>query len=119
MLEHLKRFNNDEGRPPTSRYFNNKPKYPNFGTYINRFGKWNNALKEAEIQVDIFADITNEELLGYIKRFDNDKGRPPAAKDFDNNSEYPGYSIYKSRFGSWQNSLKLVRLDTDSMVKKV
>ena len=60
---------------------------------------------------------TDGELLDYLKRFYKEHGRIPVVKDFVNNPEYPGFSVYYERFGSWSKALKLVGLDLDSMVK--
>lgn len=51
-------------------------------------------------------------------KFEKENERPPTARDFINNREYPGYRIYFDRFGSWQKALKLVELDFEAMVKK-
>lgn len=56
---------------------------------------------------------TDEELLEYIIQFYEKYGRIPIAKDFSNNSEYPNFSTYQTRFGSWLNALKLAGLDID------
>jgi hypothetical protein len=61
---------------------------------------------------------TDEELLWYLVQFYEKYGRLPTYDDFTNNSKYPSYATYINRFGSWQNALKLVGLDVDSMVKK-
>ena len=58
-------------------------------------------------------------MLRYFKiQFYEENGRPPTVGDFTNNPEYPGFAIYQRRFGSWENALKPIRLDTDSMARK-
>jgi len=61
---------------------------------------------------------TDEELLNYLTQFYKKYGRPPTEKDFTNNSEYPSYTTYVLRFGSWPKTLKIVGLDLESIVKK-
>jgi hypothetical protein len=61
---------------------------------------------------------TEEELLNYLINFYKENGRPPTEKDFKNNPEYPHFSTYVRRFGSWTNVLRQIELDVDSMVKK-
>lgn len=61
---------------------------------------------------------SNEELLNSLKFFYQENGRVPVQRDFVNNSEYPSYVTYAKRFGSWNNALRLVGLDIDTMVKQ-
>lgn len=50
---------------------------------------------------------TDEELLDYQKQFYEKYGIIPKCSDFTNNLEYPNYSIYPNRFGSWNRSLEM------------
>ncbi len=74
--------------------------------------------KEPRQPHDTRKKYTNEELLYFPIQFYRENGRPPSARDFDNNPGYPGITIYRNRYGSWSNALKLVGLDVDTMVKK-
>lgn len=69
-------------------------------------------LEEEYYKRNVKKKYTNEELLNSLKRFYNKNGRRPIQINFDNNSEYPGSNIYHTRFGSWNNALKMVGLDT-------
>ena len=121
LLEYLKRFYEENGRVPIANDFNNTPKYPNFNRYINSFGSWNKA-----IEISGLLDkrkkrhpvlYTNDELLGYLKKFYEENGRSPIVYDFTENPRYPNYGTYQIRFGGWQSALKLVGLDMDTMVR--
>lgn len=121
LLGYLKNFVEINGRAPVRRDFNNNSIYPNVATYQRRFGSWNKALEKV---LDKFQDgrhghksYTNEELLNELRRFEKENGRSPIMEDLNNNSKYPSKGIYQDRFGSWQNALKLVGLDVDTMVK--
>jgi len=116
LLEFLRYFYEKEGRVPVERDFINNPKYPGFMTYVEIFGGWNNAIRAAGLVPNRY--ITDEELLEFLRRFYIEEGRPPTLRDFIDNPKYPGFQIYTNRFGSWENSLRLVGLDTDSMVRK-
>lgn len=119
LLEFMRYFNEKEGRPPIASDFNNNSKYPSRNTVVRAFGNWNNALKEAGLwDKRDFSRYTEEELLESLKRFERDNGRAPVAADFRNNPEFPNISTYVRVFGSWENALKLVGLDTVSMVRK-
>lgn len=113
LLERLRKFEIEEGRPPKEEDFKNNPKYPGFNTYHKRFGSWNNALQMAELKLEKrFEKYTDKELLEHLMKFEREEGRSPEAKDFVNNPDYPGYSVYQLRFGSWNNALQMAELQT-------
>lgn len=43
MIEKMKQFEKENGRPPVAADFRNNPKYPSLGAYLNEFDIWNNA----------------------------------------------------------------------------
>lgn len=118
LLEYLRSFDREEGKTPTAEYFNNNPSYPNFNTYVKRFGSWNKALQMAGIETNCFVGLSKEELLEFIRKFEREERRLPTTEYFSNNPKYPNFQTYIKRFGSWQNALKLVGLDIDSTVRK-
>lgn len=122
LLDYLKQFYEENGRPPMKRDFIYNFRYPGFATYINHFGSWNRAIEMAGLwdkrkkrQSILYTD---DELLAYLKQFYEDIGRIPKQLDFNENPIYPSFGTYKKRFGSWQKALKLVNLDIDTMVRK-
>lgn len=115
LLDYPRQFYEKYGRSPTIRDFDNNPDYPSSKTCQNRFGNWNDTLKFAGLCANIYKD---EDLLDDLKTFYYENGRPPTARDFDNNHKYANYGTYQRRFGSWSDALKLVELDIESMVKK-
>lgn len=120
LLERLKIFEREVGRPPKVEDFKNDPKYPSLSTYIRRFGSWNSALQVAGLHTITGGSnkYTAKELLEFLGKFEKEEGRSPRAEDFINNPKYPSIRPYIDRFGSWQKALRLVGLDIDSMVKK-
>lgn len=68
-------------------------------------------LKTEDYKRNSHKTYTDKELLNFLKLFYQENNRIPTIKDFSNNSKYPGYSIYRDRFGSWNNSLILAELD--------
>lgn len=117
LLEFLRYFYEKEGRAPIYKDFENNSKYPSDSTYQKIFGSWINAIIEAGLldKRDLIR-YTDEELLEYLRKFYRENNRPPTTRDFTNNPNYPHYDTYKDRFGSWEEALRLVGLDTDSMV---
>ena len=120
LLEYLILFYEENGRPPTERNFLNNPKYPSFKVYQARFRSWNKAIEMVGLldEKKIVVVYADDELLKYLVLYYEENGRPPAKRDFINNPKYPSSSTYIRRFGSWQKALKLVCLDTDSMIMK-
>lgn len=100
----------------------------------NRYERYNpnssqQTIKSLRLTDAVFKEDTNgiyrvrlkdsdDDMLNYLKGFEKQYGRPPSHNDFANNPYYPHYATYKKRFGSWNNALKLVGLDVDSMVRK-
>lgn len=52
LLNYLRKFFKDNGRPPTQVDFSGNLDYPSFGTYKNRFGGWNKALILVGLDID-------------------------------------------------------------------
>lgn len=67
---------------------------------------------------DVSKSYTGEQLLNELMRFEREHGRPPTVADFANNPEYPNYTTYRKKFGSWLNALKLTGLDAESTIKR-
>lgn len=53
LLNELIRFEKKNGRPPTTKDFDNNPEYPSRKTYDNTFGSWIIALIKAGLNVDL------------------------------------------------------------------
>lgn len=65
-----------------------------------------------------YKKYTDEELLDYLKLFYEENNRIPTVRDFLYNSEYPSFATYQIRFGGWNQALKMVGLDIDTMIKQ-
>lgn len=117
LLDYLIQFYREYGRIPTTKDFENNPRYPNYSIYRKRFESWNNALILAGLSIrkreKIYAD---EELLNELKRFEREERRVPTRRDLLHNICYPSFGTYIDRFGSWNNTLKLVGMDLDTRV---
>lgn len=123
LLEFIRQFHRKEGRVPLQMDFNKNLKYPSFGIYQKVFGSWNNAIKDAGLLPNCGGGkypkkYKDEELLKNLIRFYEENGRPPSETDFTRNPKYPSFMTCVYRFGGWQKALKIVGLDTDSMVRK-
>ena len=66
LLEHLRYFNEKEGRPPIENDFKKDPKYPSSMTYHRVFGSWKSAIDSAELPPnDILVGEEFMKLSGY------------------------------------------------------
>jgi hypothetical protein len=101
------------------RYIDGKPKW----VVVDKYGKTTNKnpgkkeLKDLEIERranrrQLYSD---KELLERLIQFARKYGKAPTEDDFRNYPEYPNFSTYVRRFGSWFDSLKLAGLDIDLM----
>lgn len=65
LLGHMKSFSEKNGKIPVQTDFAGNPGYPNFMTYVKRFGSWSNALKIVKMDIDT---IIRQGHLDTIKR---------------------------------------------------
>jgi hypothetical protein len=108
LLEFLRYFYKKEARVPMICDFINNSKYPSGKIYQMIFGSWNNAIKEAGLETNYpkkSQSYTDEGLLKCLRQFYEENGRVPETRDFIGNPNYPGYSVYQLRFGSWNDAI--------------
>ena len=55
---------------------------------------------------------TEEFLLEELKRYYNEFGEIPTQRKLDQNKNYPGYTVYRKRFGSIENALHMIGLQS-------
>lgn len=120
LTEFIRHWKRKNGRVPREKDFNNNSGYPSYITFVRIFKTWNNAIREAGLQLHNRGGgllCTDEELLEHLIKWYEDRDEPPSREDFLHNSKYPSFTPY-NRFGGWQNSLKILGLDTDSLVRR-
>jgi hypothetical protein len=108
LIQYLKdSATNNKGYPNIVDFkgVNKKPNYPSQATIENRFGSWVKGCNAAGFasKINRFKSyFTDSDLLEYLKRSAEGNSGYPKQSDFSNkNSEYPGISTIKRRFGSW------------------
>ncbi len=74
IIEIIRKFHKDKGRIPKYEEFTNKNGYPSRFTVQKYFGSWNNAIIEAGFDTYCMNNLTDEELLNYLKRYEEESG---------------------------------------------
>ena len=90
------------------------------GTYTNRFGGWNEALKEAGFELnkkdtEYPKKITEEELISELQFLDSSIDRNLQMEDMRKTGKYT-FDTYQKRFGSWNEALKQAGIEINREV---
>lgn len=113
LLDALRAFADDHGRPPTVPEANNREELPAASTFVFRFGSWNAAVAEAGLRPRN-RRRSDEELLADLREFAESRGEHPSAlavrarEDIDMATP----RTYQNRFGSWNGALEAAGLPT-------
>ena len=94
------------GRVPLADDFNKKKGLPSYMTYMNYFGSWNNALKEAGFKPTVRKDYTKEELIKILQEFAQELGRTPMQRDLIKYPNLPSIRTFYYHFETWNNALR-------------
>jgi hypothetical protein len=114
LLSELQNLADELGRTPFQQDMNQEGSY-SISIYISRFGSWNNALSEADLEVNVERNITKSSLVNELTRLANELGRTPVSRDMEKKGAY-NVSTYADRFGSWNNALNEADLDLNREV---
>lgn len=104
LLAEIHSLSEDLGRTPSALSMSKKGGY-SVGTYERRFGSWNEALREAGLEINNRSDIPEEELLTEIQRLSRKIGRTPTAAHMESKGQF-GWKTYKTTFGSWNDAIR-------------
>lgn len=85
------------------------------GTYVNRFGSWDAALRTAGFDADTDKNnqIATEDLCAALQALAAELNRQPTSTDMDRDGPHSA-STYIDRFGSWDAALYAVNLTSTS-----
>ncbi len=108
LIDFLKAKAESLGRTPNQRDVKYDRTMPSLNTYVNKFGSWNRALKEAGLSVNV--GRTNEELIDLLKAKAESLGRTPTIRDINSDKSMPSTMPYIKIFGSWNQALKAAGL---------
>ncbi|NJO88809.1 MAG: HNH endonuclease [Chloroflexia bacterium] len=108
LIKELKRVHSklqEKGKKLTYRSYQELGKYSS-GIFSSRFGSWNNALKEAGLELNQEMNVSQIDLFKNLEEVWISKGMQPVWRDMYNEPSKFGAGIYKDRFGSWRSALE-------------
>jgi hypothetical protein len=109
LLAELERLNEELGRTPTVEDMWEEGRFGS-ATYETAFGSWNDALREANLDVNVRSDIPEKELLSEIQSLSDEISKTPESREMDQRGKFDS-TTYSSRFGSWNEALKQAGFD--------
>jgi len=111
LLRHLQELAEQLGYSPSRQYMETRGKF-HPTTYEDRFGSWNDALEEADLEIREKHPIPKEELISELQRVNTQTDANPTITDMKNLGEYSD-TTYRTRFGSWGGALAAAGLKPD------
>ncbi len=108
LISEMQRFYKANGTAPRCVDFQNK-EYPNYKTYQNHFGSWNNALIKAGLQKTLeFNNYTKQDMLDIGLEYYNKTNKIPSVTDLKFS-----YSVVYKYWEDWDNYLIDIGLHND------
>ncbi len=107
LIEDIRMLYRELGRVPTRRDVAADKRCASPKVYVNYFGSWNNALIAANLAVNLRRQITDEELLGYLRSIITELGHPPTLREFNQMQPKYSWSAYLHHFGTWKRAVEL------------
>lgn len=104
LLNAIRQLADGKRKPPTSDDMRDDGEYSDT-TYQNRFGSWNEAVREAGYTPHIETEVSNTALIEEIHRLAPTQDEPPSARTLAVEGKYDR-SRYESRWGSWNNAVR-------------
>lgn len=109
LLQELKRIAQKENREPRTV---DMKAYGEYSTqvYLERFGSWANAVREAGYEPHIERGLSDEKLLDELRRISRDEDTPPSSPEMREKGKHTR-SLYQRRFGSWNAAVQAAGFD--------
>lgn len=104
LIDELKNLKERLGRTPTSRDMANDGEHGS-ATYVSKFGSWNNAVREAGLEITRERDVPAENLVNEIERVAEKVGHAPTTTQMKLHGDY-GVTTYINRFGTWNDAVR-------------
>lgn len=120
LIDELERVATTLGHIPTQEEFGEKSEV-SVSSYYNHFDTWKSAIKNGDLEERYDPpsefDISTENLIDEIKKFESVLDRAPTIAEMD---ELGAYSerTYRRRFGSWSRSLEKANVNNQQKQDK-
>ncbi|MFQ6009652.1 MAG: homing endonuclease associated repeat-containing protein [Candidatus Aenigmatarchaeota archaeon] len=102
------------GRTPTVEEIAGDKSIPSAALYFRRFGSYNNALKEAGLDINVKKGrYTDKKLIELLQNKAKELGRTPSQRGMEEDGSLPSGRTYQDRFGSWNEALDAAGLGTN------
>lgn len=99
--------------PPSVRVMNDHGEY-SASAYKRRFGSWNDALKAAGFDPNVFdSKIAKSELATELRELAPDMESPPTYAEMETDGEYSART-YVRTFGSWNDALEFAGFEVNT-----
>ena len=118
LLTALQDLADELGETPTVAEMNEQGRYA-VSTYIERFGSWNDAVREAGLSTnDETKGVSKEELLAALQDLADELGRAPTQREMRQEGQY-STTTYQTHFGSWSEAIKAAGCETGTLGRRV
>jgi hypothetical protein len=113
LIRELKRFYNIYNKVPTATDFDSNSEYPTHKVYAKHFGSWNNALREAGMDVNLqFNNYTKEDMIRIGLEHYNNSGEIPLSHEMGFS-----YSVLNKYWDTWNDYLAEINLKSNKVNK--
>lgn len=106
FIHELQRLAKELGHSPTMSEMDQKGRYTR-KAYITEFGTWNDALREAGLEINKPSTVSKAEVVEAIQSLSEQLGHPPTVSEMNEYGQYSRKAASK-HFGSWNNALRSV-----------
>ena len=113
LLTNLQTVASDLGKTPSaSEYRSHKLADFSVTPFRRRFGRWNKAVRAADLEPNDGPDISTKELLTNLQTVASDLGKTPSQSEYENHelSDF-SHTTYKRRFGGWNKAVRAADLE--------
>jgi hypothetical protein len=111
LLKNLQKVSSQvEGSLSRGEYVDHEDSIYSAEPFYRVFDSWNDAKKEAELEVGKPAELSREQLLNEIRRLADEVRDPPRENDLKEHGRYSGPPYYEE-FGSWNEAVDAAGLE--------
>jgi hypothetical protein len=114
LISELQRLAGELGRTPKAKDMERDGSF-GWATYKTQFGSWNDALREANLEVTSRTDIPEKDLKAELKRLRDELGHTPGWREMDEYGKFGG-TTYRTSFGSWNEALLAVGMEPNRTI---